>query len=213
MRVRYLNQLRGAVVLGGVFLLLGLFSGVATADRFLGFADDGDGDCEKTTTDMGQYYGAPTTGVDFDIFLEGTEMYFSIGCTYCVFDSSLVDNMDFTYTTPEAWTGSPIRSVALSEGNVSQQIMDLAVTYPRMKCWLVQATDFTSTAPLSVPTVFGTASYDVAQDGTIQFIIDAPYCGYYTTGALNGAYAVSEVCGNLVATRQESWGSIKKLFR
>ncbi len=200
---------RGAAIAAGIILAAGT---PWAANEFLGMDRNGDLVCDGNT-EMTEVNGPGDVGVmrSVDIFWSSDDLsMFSVNCFFCVNDSDRVTldlGTAISYSTPAAWTNTPIKLVNFSEGEISA---DLISTYPNLICWLLQSVDFTFGSPWTGPGVQATVTYEVASEGLLTFLLDGAASGWFSSGGLTGSFAN---CAATTSTEATSWSDVKTLFR
>lgn len=204
-------------------LTLLLFAGMAAAnplpEGYAGLDQNADFACspdemgfDLTAANQGQSF---SVDVFFDMIAEGL---WSVACTFCVQDKSLVSGETFTYAFPAGWTTSPMKN---SDDHILAVSPWIPATYPNFRCYVVDGTDFTFTTPLIAPFSFGTFSftYAAAEEGCVGFLIDGANSGFLTTGFLSGNMGIEGQtcppyeCTGGSSTESGTWGGVKSLFR
>lgn len=193
-----------------------LTAGAAQAADFVGFDLDGNRVC-SSFPEMGQTW--PSSEIDsvksIDVFMEGLPNLYSYGCTFCVRHKSKVQFVNWTYTSPTGWTDSPIANSVDHSLSISPEITS---ENPDYKCWLIQATDFAFTTPITTfPNLMGTFQFRItgAPDTAIDWIIDGPNSGWLSVGFVSGDFGgAGETCDDGTSRSDaSSWGAVKKMFR
>ncbi|MBN1826968.1 MAG: hypothetical protein JW958_11955 [Candidatus Eisenbacteria bacterium] len=209
--------LRTAMALGILCLVSGLCVGVAWADRFVGFDADESGTCITNTIDMGRWHGASDVGTDFtfDVYFDelGSTIQ-SYGCVFCIKDTTHLASWSWEYEVYASW--STVNIVSEHTPYVAIPVSaSISSTYPKARCFMLQATDWSLGNLLSSPVTCGTFTYQVADEGSIQFIIDGANTSvFYWPAGVNVVFdEAGQACPENTGTEAQSWGSIKKLFR
>ncbi len=138
------------------------------------------------------------------------------------------------YINVDIWiTGTPLSllsasvSICNNDGSLEFQGYQDAIgspwtiTPPQFgPCLVIQATDFTFSAPKTVPFLYGTATYHAAADGTLgELTVDDNNSGWFSangggTGFFTNNIGVLFLIGGCdTATEESSWGAVKGLFR
>ncbi len=178
-----------------VALLGSLFAGFAVAQFELSVELDLDGVVgngpDVIAANMSDY-------ISVDVWIIGDPTSVSyVGVTFCNLDGSL-EFQGYSDAIGSGWTITPPQVTG--------------------SCVLVQATDFSFSAPKIAPFLHGTATYHAAVDASIDDLtIDARQSGWFTAF---GPYLFSDnvgavviVSGEPAATEESSWGGVKGLFR
>ena len=66
---------------------------------------------------------------------------------------------------------------------------------------------------IAIPATIGTFRFRCVAEGWITFAIDVLESGYYTVYGFSSDFNGPDANCPTIGTHQESWGSVKKLFR
>jgi hypothetical protein len=191
------------------------------AGELVGFDANGDLFCDST--DM--VYHASTADVgtarSIDLFFDDLPSDDCHGCVLCITDKSRIGQASWTHNLPEEWMH--FDAIASDTGFVFPLELSVFITarYPNCRCWYVSACDWTFQNPITVfPSAIGTLTYEVAEEGCIQWVIDGPNTAVMTGTSFGSLYfgGPGETCDTLsceavTAAQASSWGSVKALFR
>ena len=194
--------------------LVAFTSGMVHAAPAVGLDADTDLVCTSPEgPDMGRLalVGDISNTYSFDVFFTDFGDILSFGCIFCVKDSTKITNWSWVYGAPgdSPWTADAFKSGATVVPFIT---LDLSA-HPNAGCFMVQATDYTFSSPLSTatPLVVGTFTFDVAAEGPIDWILDE------SSSALTSSYETvfgEEFCADKDSPNDpQSWGAIKKMFR
>lgn len=167
---------------------------------------------------------APGTPVNSSVFVDGSDGFFSLACTFCVSDKNAIDvnSMSVNELLPASWT---IAALQNSEDNDSLAVAaSIQAQFPNYVCWRFSGADFTFSSPFFAPDEMFTLTLTANAD--FQFLLDVENSGWFKTDLSSGDFNVCDslhsvgnspfvgVSGPTVAAEQESsWGSLKTLFR
>ncbi|GEM_PF-6973168 len=205
----------------GAFLVLILGAGRANA-QFFGLDVEGDLDCEANMGDMGQVWtsGDLDSIICFDLVVDDFTALDAFGLSWCVRDKNKINFESFTYSAPIGWATDPLLN---SEDNPLAVPIDAEYSgnpayQDKILCWVASGTDYSGTLALTTfPAAVGTFCYTLTgtPDLKVGFVCQAENSGYFDFSL--GAHAFTgedEICPGATSVDQdESWGSIKKLFR
>lgn len=166
-----------------------LFASVAYGQFYVELDDDGVlGEPMEENFDC-----VASTYYDLEVWIFGPEQLFSFGVILCNMDMSL-EFQGFVYNVG-GWT-----PVEVQPG----------------ECITIQATDFSFTNPMTLPSMVGVVTYHYAVDGSVDDITLDP-SGVLTVGFTSPLYdnvgAVLKRFYPPAATEESSWGAVKGLFR
>ncbi|MFH1680608.1 MAG: FlgD immunoglobulin-like domain containing protein, partial [Candidatus Eisenbacteria bacterium] len=108
-----------------------------------------------------------------DLFLDDFSVgLFGFGCVFCVTDKTKIENDSWVYVPRTDWGMVPY---FWSDGPTFPWTLPDYITdrYPNHRCYLLQGTNLQFNNQISTfPSSLGTLTYDVAEEGCIQWVFD-----------------------------------------
>ncbi len=135
-----------------LFLLLALPL-IARAGPFAGLDRDGDFSCSPDDMGPTHTWGEVGTVDSFQVYFADIPDLYAYSCFFCVQETASINFHSWTYHHPPGWTEVPIKN---SEDHGLVITPWVSSAYPNVKCWQVEATDFTFSSPMSFPAAIGT---------------------------------------------------------